>query len=149
MLGRITGADAAGLTSSITKYLSPPSVKQPLSSTTQAPPAPPDSVLSESADGETPAQLEARLKELMGKERVMLFMKGEPDAPRCGFSRRAVALLRDQTVEFGSFDILSDETVRSGELLPFLGEARILIWNAQFCRAEGNQQLAYVPSVRR
>jgi glutaredoxin-related protein len=53
----------------------------------------------------------------------MLFMKGVPDAPRCGFSRKAVALLRDQKVEFGSFDILEDETVRSGtksfiQLLP-------------------------------
>lgn len=49
----------------------------------------------------------------------MLFMKGDPDVPRCGFSRRAVALLRDQKVDFGSFDILSDETVRSGEHVSF------------------------------
>ena len=46
---------------------------------------------------------------------VMLFMKGSPDVPRCGFSRRTVALLRDQKVDFDSFDILSDESVRSGK----------------------------------
>jgi glutaredoxin-related protein len=32
-------------------------------------------------------------------------------APRCGFSREAVQLLRDEGIEFGSFDILSDEEV--------------------------------------
>ncbi len=40
-------------------------------------------------------------------------MKGEPDAPRCGFSRKIVALLRDQGVEFTHFDILGDESVRA------------------------------------
>ena len=49
---------------------------------------------------------------------VVLFMKGSPDVPRCGFSRRTVALLRDHKVEFDSFDILSDESVRSGKLAP-------------------------------
>ena len=44
----------------------------------------------------------------------MLFMKGTPDVPRCGFSRRIVALLRDQNVPFSSFDILSDDSVRAG-----------------------------------
>lgn len=50
----------------------------------------------------------------MNQTKVVLFMKGNPDAPRCGFSRRIVALLRDQDVLFSHFDILSDESVRSG-----------------------------------
>lgn len=50
----------------------------------------------------------------MNQTKVVLFMKGNPDAPRCGFSRRIVALLRDQDVPFSHFDILSDESVRSG-----------------------------------
>ncbi|THG95096.1 hypothetical protein EW145_g8025 [Phellinidium pouzarii] len=41
-------------------------------------------------------------------------MKGVPDAPRCGFSRQTVALLREHGVEFSHFDILTDERVRSG-----------------------------------
>ena len=45
---------------------------------------------------------------------MVLFMKGSPDEPRCGFSRKIVALLRDQGVQFAHFDILSDESVRSG-----------------------------------
>ena len=44
----------------------------------------------------------------------MLFMKGIPTAPRCGFSRQAVELLETHKVPFGSFDILSDDTVRQG-----------------------------------
>lgn len=50
----------------------------------------------------------------MQQDNVMLFMKGTPDVPRCGFSRRIVALLRDQNVQFSSFDILGDESVRAG-----------------------------------
>lgn len=65
-------------------------------------------------DTEGKEKLNARLKALMEKDKVMLFMKGAPDAPRCGFSRKIVNLLRDQNVKYSSFDILSDENVRSG-----------------------------------
>jgi len=44
----------------------------------------------------------------------MLFMKGNPDAPQCGFSRQTVALLRGEGVQFGWFDIFSDQSVREG-----------------------------------
>jgi len=50
----------------------------------------------------------------MDQDTVVLFMKGTPDAPRCGFSRKIVKLLQDQGVKYSSFDILSDESVRSG-----------------------------------
>jgi Grx4 family monothiol glutaredoxin len=39
---------------------------------------------------------------------------GSPDAPQCGFSRTLVGLLREEKVEFSSFDILRDEDVRAG-----------------------------------
>ena len=55
-----------------------------------------------------------RLKKLVSSHDVMLFMKGNPQEPRCGFSRKAVAILQDAGVAFGSFDILSDEEVRQG-----------------------------------
>lgn len=45
---------------------------------------------------------------------IMLFMKGNPDSPQCGFSRTAVGLLREEGVEFGTFDILADDEVRQG-----------------------------------
>lgn len=39
---------------------------------------------------------------------------GSPDAPQCGFSRTIVGILREENIEFSSFDILRDETVRAG-----------------------------------
>ncbi|KAJ4784228.1 Glutaredoxin family protein [Rhynchospora pubera] len=58
--------------------------------------------------------LEDRLKHLVSSSPAMLFMKGTPDAPKCGFSSKVVNALREEEVEFGSFDILSDEEVRQG-----------------------------------
>jgi len=62
----------------------------------------------------TPA-LKARLSALSTQSRVMLFMKGTPDAPRCKFSRGMVEVLHSVGMtSFGSFDILSDVEVRQG-----------------------------------
>jgi len=61
---------------------------------------------------ESAEETERRCRELMSRSRVMLFMKGQPDMPRCGFSQKTIALLRDQNVEFDYYDILSDEPVR-------------------------------------
>ncbi|GMN50815.1 hypothetical protein TIFTF001_019974 [Ficus carica] len=58
--------------------------------------------------------IEDRLKKLISSSPVMLFMKGAPDAPRCGFSSKVVNALRQEGVSFGSFDILTDEEVRQG-----------------------------------
>eukprot|EP00877_Chromochloris_zofingiensis_P004650 jgi/Chrzof1/14186/Cz08g28180.t1 len=67
------------------------------------------------AETSTPAaDLQSRLKSLVQSSPVMLFMKGTPDAPRCGFSRKVVEALRTGGVDFGSFDILQDEAVRQG-----------------------------------
>lgn len=55
-----------------------------------------------------------KLHELVNSKKIMLFMKGSPEEPRCGFSRKVVNVLKEQGVEFGSFDILSDETIRQG-----------------------------------
>lgn len=40
--------------------------------------------------------LEDRLKALVNREKVMLFMKGVPDEPRCGFSRTIVGILKSK-----------------------------------------------------
>jgi Grx4 family monothiol glutaredoxin len=58
--------------------------------------------------------LSSRLNKLTHQAPVVLFMKGSPDAPRCGFSNKAVALLRNAGVKFAYFDILSDTEVREG-----------------------------------
>ncbi|KAJ7848067.1 thioredoxin-like protein [Mycena leptocephala] len=62
---------------------------------------------------ETP-EFEARLRRLMAQSKVVLFMKGSPEEPRCGFSRKLSTLLKEQGVQFSSFDILQDEDVRQG-----------------------------------
>ncbi|KIK42676.1 hypothetical protein CY34DRAFT_804660 [Suillus luteus UH-Slu-Lm8-n1] len=105
LLARIEGGDATQLTETIAKYLGSKSSAAPQSTPSQ-PPAPPSS--------ESQEQLEARMRDIMNQSAVVLFMKGEPDAPRCGFSRTAVALLREKNVTFTHFDILSDESVRQG-----------------------------------
>lgn len=51
----------------------------------------------------------ATIKQLTAQQPVMLFMKGTPEAPRCGFSRRVVEALQHAGVKFGHFDILSNE----------------------------------------
>ncbi|KAI0346242.1 glutaredoxin [Trametopsis cervina] len=110
LLGRIAGADAAALTDTIAKHVHTPSSVVPQSHTEKAP-APPTEIEAEKLESE--AQLDERCRSLMTQSRVVLFMKGVPDAPRCGFSRRIVALLRDHSIEFAHFDILKDESVRA------------------------------------
>ncbi|KAK7369014.1 hypothetical protein VNO80_11048 [Phaseolus coccineus] len=58
--------------------------------------------------------LSSRLESLINSNAVMLFMKGKPDEPKCGFSRKVVEILQQESVPFDSFDILSDEEVRQG-----------------------------------
>ncbi|KAG7026577.1 Monothiol glutaredoxin-S17 [Cucurbita argyrosperma subsp. argyrosperma] len=60
------------------------------------------------------AALASRLKMLVNLSPVMLFMKGKPDEPKCGFSHKVVEILREENVNFESFDILSDDEVRQG-----------------------------------
>lgn len=55
-----------------------------------------------------------QIEQLLTGNRVFLFMKGSPQFPQCGFSARAVAILRECGAEFGSFDVLEDDTVREG-----------------------------------
>jgi monothiol glutaredoxin len=45
---------------------------------------------------------------------IILFMKGTPDAPQCGFSSRVAMILKDAGQPFAAFDVLSDPTVRQG-----------------------------------
>ncbi|CAH8460999.1 unnamed protein product [Schistosoma rodhaini] len=62
----------------------------------------------------SPNDLSSRLHSLINKAPVMLFMKGSPEEPRCGFSRQIVSILRSNNAKFETFDILQDEVVRQG-----------------------------------
>lgn len=71
-----------------------------------------------SAPSLTPEQskeaLFARLADLVKAAPVMLFMKGTPSGPQCGFSRQLVGILRERSIKYGFFNILADEDVRQG-----------------------------------
>jgi monothiol glutaredoxin len=59
-------------------------------------------------------ELHKKIEEMVQSKKVFLFMKGVPDAPQCGFSAQTVEVLRKHTQDFGSFDVLSDESIREG-----------------------------------
>ena len=57
----------------------------------------------------------ARIDGIVKEHPVVLFMKGTPLFPQCGFSSRAVAILEHLGVdEFHSVDVLQDQSVRQG-----------------------------------
>ena len=58
--------------------------------------------------------VQARLKQLVESNEVVLFMKGSPLFPQCGFSSRAVAILNHLNTEFESVDVLQDQGIRQG-----------------------------------
>lgn len=55
-----------------------------------------------------------RIEKMVNGYPVMLFMKGTPDAPQCGFSAKVSMVLKDVGVPFASFDVLSDPSIREG-----------------------------------
>ncbi|KAL6262958.1 hypothetical protein P5V15_005746 [Pogonomyrmex californicus] len=57
---------------------------------------------------------ESKLKALINQAPCMLFMKGNPTNPRCGFSRTIVSILDNYNTDYKSFDILQDNDVREG-----------------------------------
>ncbi|TNN31042.1 Glutaredoxin 3 [Liparis tanakae] len=60
------------------------------------------------------ATMEQRLKSIINQSSVMLFMKGNKAAAKCGFSRQTLELLDGTGVDYDTFDILEDEEVRQG-----------------------------------
>jgi monothiol glutaredoxin len=52
------------------------------------------------------------IQEAITENPVILFMKGNPDAPACGFSARTVAILQSMGARFAAVDILPDPRIR-------------------------------------
>jgi len=52
------------------------------------------------------------ISEAIGEHEVILFMKGTPEQPRCGFSARTVATLDSLGASFAAVDILPDPRIR-------------------------------------
>lgn len=57
---------------------------------------------------------QARIQSMVDQHRVILFMKGNPDAPQCGFSAVVANIMKDTGVPFAAFDVLSDPEIRQG-----------------------------------
>ena len=60
------------------------------------------------------ADTNTRIANLVGENDVVLFMKGTPLFPQCGFSSRAVAILDHCGVQYESVDVLQDMEIRQG-----------------------------------
>jgi len=57
---------------------------------------------------------QARIDELVKANPVVLFMKGTPLFPQCGFSSRAISILDHLGVDYETVDVLQDQGVRQG-----------------------------------
>lgn len=58
--------------------------------------------------------VQERIEETIKSNDVVLFMKGSPEFPQCGFSGQAVQILNACGIKFASVDVLSDPDVREG-----------------------------------
>jgi len=94
VIGRVDGVNASALTEKIKHHLNK------------------DATLLDAT--KTKESLEDRLKKLVNQASCMLFMKGNPANPRCGFSRTIVSILDGYKTDYKSFDILQDNDVREG-----------------------------------
>ena len=56
----------------------------------------------------------ARIDKLVKANDVLLFMKGSPLFPQCGFSSRAIQILDELEVPFETVDVLQDQEIRQG-----------------------------------
>ena len=59
-------------------------------------------------------ELRKRITDTITRGRVMLFMKGNPAMPQCGFSAAVVGILKETGVPFDSYNILADPELREG-----------------------------------
>jgi monothiol glutaredoxin len=78
----------------------------------------PMSASQPSAVGEAPIPsgesnpIREAITQALGEHKVILFMKGTPEAPACGFSARTVAALQSLDVPFAAVDVLPDPRIR-------------------------------------
>lgn len=60
------------------------------------------------------SNIQDRIRQQLGASRIVLYMKGTPDFPQCGFSARAVQLLNACGAKFDSYNVLEDPELRQG-----------------------------------
>ena len=60
------------------------------------------------------SEINKQLDEIIKNNKVVLFMKGTPDMPQCGFSMAVANVLKHLEVQFTGINVLDDEEVRNG-----------------------------------
>ena len=60
------------------------------------------------------SDVRTRIEKILNENKVVLFMKGTPAFPQCGFSARATSILQHYNVPFYTVDVLEDEDIRQG-----------------------------------
>lgn len=60
------------------------------------------------------SDINQKIETLLSSNPVVLFMKGTPQFPMCGFSARAVAILNEIKVPFHAINVLDDQEIREG-----------------------------------
>lgn len=73
-----------------------------------------DTAVTSASPTESADRVHAFIAETLAQHEVVLFMKGTPDAPRCGFSSLAVQILDHVGAPFVGVDVLQDEALREG-----------------------------------
>jgi len=59
-------------------------------------------------------ELKTRIDKMLTDNKIVLFMKGTPSFPQCGFSARATAILKELEVDFYPVNVLEDMEIRDG-----------------------------------
>jgi len=59
-------------------------------------------------------EIQKKIEEIIKKNKVVLFMKGTPEMPKCGFSMTVCNILKQLRINFFSVNVLSDELIRQG-----------------------------------
>jgi monothiol glutaredoxin len=62
----------------------------------------------------TDQNVQERIKATVTENPIVLYMKGTPQFPQCGFSGRAVQVLQACGAEFAAVDVLADQEIREG-----------------------------------
>lgn len=76
---------------------------------------------SAAATSTTKTYTKALLEQLVKTNKVVIFMKGNPEQPRCGFSNAVVQILRMHGVQYDAHDVLQSDELRQSEyILNFL-----------------------------
>ena len=60
------------------------------------------------------SEINQKIKDIISSKDIVLFMKGTPDAPQCGFSMAVTNILKHLNVKFEGINVLEDQNLRQG-----------------------------------